>query len=71
MGTSYERGLMTTPNYGAPSVANNSTTPATKPPMTDTEIRLECLKQAVIHDPPRGTLVATAQKMYDFVSAKT
>lgn len=47
---------------------NNFSVGAAKPPeMTDKEIRLECLKQAVILKTGSGNVIGLAQQMTDFV----
>jgi hypothetical protein len=56
---------MTFPN--TPSVTNNTTGAAAKPPMTDKEARLECLKQAVIAAPGSSGVISLASRMYEFV----
>lgn len=55
----------------SPSVTNNSTGPAAKPPMTDKDIRLECLKQSVILGGPPGNVIKLAGQMFTFVSDGT
>lgn len=54
------KGIMTSPNFG--------NAPATQPPMTDKEIRLECVKQAVILDPGSQGVISLADRMFQYVS---
>lgn len=55
---------MTSPS--TPNVTNNVGAVA-KPPMTDKEIRLECLKQAVILGGAPQNVIMLAGQMFDFV----
>jgi len=54
---------MTLPS--ARNITNNSV--AAKPPMTDKEIRLECLKQAVILGGAPSNVISLAGSMFEFV----
>jgi hypothetical protein len=60
---------MTTPNKPnlpgtLPNVTNNA---APKPPMTDKEIRLECIKQAVLLGGAPQNVLELAGRMFAFV----
>lgn len=51
----------------SPSTTNITNGAPTKPGLTDREVRLECVKQAVILNPGSQGVISLAERMANFV----